>query len=52
MYAYSCCQSSLSRGAMLAILLMNVFAPLIDHVVIQQNINRRKKALLSQTIKS
>ncbi|MGB4491204.1 MAG: NADH:ubiquinone reductase (Na(+)-transporting) subunit B, partial [Bacteroidales bacterium] len=41
------------EGAMLAILLMNVFAPLIDHVVIQQNINRRKKrALLSQTIKS
>jgi Na+-transporting NADH:ubiquinone oxidoreductase subunit B len=41
------------EGAMLAILLMNVFAPLIDHLVVQQNINRRKKrALLSQTIKS
>ncbi|MCH8903173.1 MAG: NADH:ubiquinone reductase (Na(+)-transporting) subunit B [Bacteroidetes bacterium] len=29
------------EGMMLAILLMNVFAPLIDHYVIQGNINRR-----------
>ncbi len=31
------------EGMMLAILLMNVFAPLIDHYVIQANIKRRKK---------
>ena len=29
------------EGVMLAILLMNVFAPLIDHFVIQSNIKRR-----------
>jgi Na+-transporting NADH:ubiquinone oxidoreductase subunit B len=28
---------------MLAILLMNVFAPTIDHYVVQSNISRRKK---------
>ena len=33
------------EGIMLAILLMNVFAPLIDHYVIQGNIKRRKKRL-------
>jgi Na+-transporting NADH:ubiquinone oxidoreductase subunit B len=31
------------EGVMLAILLMNVFAPLIDHFVIQSNIKRRAK---------
>ncbi|MCB9284962.1 MAG: NADH:ubiquinone reductase (Na(+)-transporting) subunit B [Lewinellaceae bacterium] len=31
------------EGWMLAILLMNVFAPLIDHFVVQSNINRRTK---------
>ena len=31
------------EGVMLAILLMNVFAPTIDHYVIEANINRRKK---------
>ena len=31
------------EGVMLAILLMNVFAPTIDHYVIQSNINKRKK---------
>lgn len=31
------------EGVMLAILLMNVFAPTIDHYVIQLNINKRKK---------
>ena len=31
------------EGVMLAILLMNVFAPTIDHYVIQGNINKRKK---------
>ncbi len=30
-----------AEGWMLAILLMNVFAPLIDHFVVQQNIKRR-----------
>ena len=29
------------EGVMLAILLMNVFAPLIDHYVVEANINRR-----------
>ena len=31
------------EGVMLAILLLNVFAPTIDHYVIQANVNRRKK---------
>ena len=36
------------EGMMLAILLMNVFAPLIDYYVVQSNINRRaKRAVLS-----
>ena len=34
------------EGMMLAILLMNAFAPLIDHVVVQSNIRRRKKRAL------
>jgi Na+-transporting NADH:ubiquinone oxidoreductase subunit B len=33
------------EGVMLAILFMNVFAPLIDHYVIRANINRRLKRL-------
>ncbi len=33
------------EGVMLAILLMNVFAPLIDHFVVQSNINRRLKRI-------
>jgi Na+-transporting NADH:ubiquinone oxidoreductase subunit B len=33
------------EGIMLAILLMNVFAPTIDHYVIQGNVNKRKKRL-------
>lgn len=33
------------EGVMLAILLMNVFAPTIDHYVVQANVNRRKKRL-------
>ncbi len=33
------------EGTMLAILLMNVFAPLIDHYVVQANIKKRKKRL-------
>ncbi len=31
------------EGVMLAILLMNVFAPTIDHYVVNSNINKRKK---------
>jgi Na+-transporting NADH:ubiquinone oxidoreductase subunit B len=31
------------EGMMLAILLMNTFAPLIDHYVIQSNISKRLK---------
>lgn len=37
------------EGVMLAILFMNVMAPLIDHYVIQANINRRKKRLATVT---
>jgi Na+-transporting NADH:ubiquinone oxidoreductase subunit B len=33
------------EGFMMAILLMNVFAPTIDHYVVEGNINRRKKRL-------
>jgi Na+-transporting NADH:ubiquinone oxidoreductase subunit B len=31
------------EGVMLAILLMNIFAPLIDYYVVQANIKRRLK---------
>jgi len=37
------------EGVMLAILLMNVFAPLIDHYVIEANIKRRLKRLKTVT---
>ena len=37
------------EGAMLAILLMNTFAPLIDHVVVSRNINRRLKRAHTQS---
>jgi Na+-transporting NADH:ubiquinone oxidoreductase subunit B len=33
------------EGVMLAILLMNVFAPTIDHYVVQGNVKKRKKRL-------
>jgi len=36
---------TLPEGVMMAILLMNVFAPTIDHYVIQGNVKRRKKRL-------
>ncbi|MFD1095126.1 NADH:ubiquinone reductase (Na(+)-transporting) subunit B [Salegentibacter chungangensis] len=35
------------EGVMLAILLMNVFAPTIDHYVVEANVKRRKKRLKS-----
>jgi Na+-transporting NADH:ubiquinone oxidoreductase subunit B len=42
------------EGMMLAILLMNVFAPLIDYYVVESNIrnrlNRLKKAAKQQSI--
>ena len=37
------------EGVMLAILLMNVFAPTIDHYVVQGNIKRRMKRLKVKT---
>lgn len=37
------------EGVMLAILLMNVFAPTIDHYVVQANVNKRKKRLKNAT---
>jgi Na+-transporting NADH:ubiquinone oxidoreductase subunit B len=33
------------EGVMLSILLMNVFAPLIDHYVIESNIKKRLKRM-------
>ena len=38
------------EGVMLAILLMNVFAPTIDHYVVQGNIKRRLKRLKAKTV--
>lgn len=40
------------EGIMLAILLMNVFAPTIDYYVIQGNIKKRQKRLKLKTVKS
>jgi len=41
------------EGVMLAILLMNVFAPTIDHYVVNANIKKRKKRLIAvQNIKT
>lgn len=40
------------EGVMLAILLMNVFAPTIDHYVIQSNINKRKKRWAASQLKT
>src|SRR5690606_28081103 len=37
------------EGVMLAILLMNVFAPTIDHYVVQGNVKRRMKRLKLKT---
>lgn len=33
------------EGAMLAVLLMNAFAPLIDHCVVRCNVRRRQRRL-------
>ena len=40
------------EGVMLAILLMNVFAPTIDHYVVEKNINKRKKRWALRQIKT
>ena len=40
------------EGVMLAILLMNVFAPTIDHYVVEANINRRKKRWAAAQLKT
>lgn len=40
------------EGVMLAILLMNVFAPTIDHYVVEGNINKRKKRWASAQLKT
>ena len=37
------------EGMMLAILLMNIFAPLIDHCVVQRHIKRRKRRVFKAT---
>ncbi|MDP3311764.1 NADH:ubiquinone reductase (Na(+)-transporting) subunit B [Lutibacter sp.] len=38
------------EGAMLAILLMNVFAPTIDHYIVRANVNKRQKRLKTKTL--
>ncbi len=38
------------EGVMLAILLMNVFAPTIDHYVVQGNVKKRMKRLKAKTV--
>ena len=40
------------EGMMLAILLMNIFAPLIDYCVVQNNISRREKRAALKSVKS
>lgn len=44
-----CVNPAYPEGVMLAILLMNVFAPLIDHYVVQGNIKKRLKRQISTT---
>ena len=36
------------EGMMLSILLMNTFAPLIDHYVVEANINKRLKRAVTK----
>lgn len=38
------------EGMMLAVLLMNMFAPLIDHVVVRSNVRRRQKRSLKSSV--
>lgn len=44
-----CFNPAYPEGVMLAILLMNVFAPTIDHYVVQANVYRRKKRLKTKS---
>lgn len=44
------CNPAYPEGMMLAILLMNTFAPLIDYGVVNQNIRRRRKRLLKAEV--
>ena len=44
-----CFNPAYPEGVMLAILLMNVFAPTIDYYVVQANVARRKKRLKAKT---
>ena len=45
-YIYGFLNPGYPEGMMLAILLMNVFAPLIDYYVVEANINRRLKRVI------
>jgi Na+-transporting NADH:ubiquinone oxidoreductase subunit B len=38
-----CINPAYAEGMMLAILFMNMFAPLIDHYVVEANVRRRMK---------
>jgi Na+-transporting NADH:ubiquinone oxidoreductase subunit B len=40
------------EGIMLSILLLNVFAPTIDHYVIQGNVKKRQNRLQMKTVKT
>jgi Na+-transporting NADH:ubiquinone oxidoreductase subunit NqrB len=42
-YRFKVLNPAYPEGVMLSILLMNVFAPLIDHLVVQNHIKRRMK---------
>ena len=39
------------EGMMLAILLMNVFAPLIDYYIVEANVKRRLRRLKNESVK-
>lgn len=43
-----CYNTGYPEGAMLAVLLMNCFAPLIDYVVVNNNIRRRMRRLAAK----
>lgn len=47
-----CYNTGYPEGAMLSVLLMNCFAPLIDWCVVNSNINRRAKRALARTPKA
>jgi Na+-transporting NADH:ubiquinone oxidoreductase subunit B len=38
-----CVNPAYAEGMMLAILFMNMFAPLIDHFIVQANVKRREQ---------